>query len=261
VAGLCAVLTAGSLAIVQAWACGEDGGAPALDPAGGPQNGSRPGTAEPSDGMPAAPAPFQHRTLAKTASETRLTRLTHTQYLHTIQDLFGLEDSLDLTFAPDALNGFGFDTSNGKVRDDCFGDSEANGCSNVTGFIDMIHDIDRWHQRKFARLLQKLDSYLEADGKTVLDNSAIMYTNEMSDGKLHSFMDLPFIFAGSAGGKLRQNLYYPLGPEGQTDTSAPHNRLLNTILNVMGIPSDWFGLPEGMGGATMQRGIYEQLLV
>ena len=58
-----------------------------------------------------------------------------------------------------------------------------------------------------------------------------------------------------------QNLYFPLGPEGQVDTSAPHNRLLNTIVNVMGIQSDWFGLPEGMGGATMQGGIYEQLLV
>ncbi|HKO92014.1 MAG TPA: DUF1552 domain-containing protein [Polyangiaceae bacterium] len=151
--------------------------------------------------------------------------------------------------------------SHGKVRDDCFGDSEANGCSNVAGFIDMIHDIDRWHQRKFARLLEKLNSYVEADGRTVLDNSAILYTNEMSDGKLHSFMDLPLIIAGSAGGRFRQNLYFPLGPEGQVDTSAPHNRLLNTIVNVMGIQSDWFGLPEGMGGATMQGGIYEQLLV
>lgn len=151
--------------------------------------------------------------------------------------------------------------SHGKVRDDCFGDSEANGCANVTGFLDMIHDIDRWHQRKFARLLQKLDSYSEADGKTVLDNSAIVYTNEMSDGKLHSFMDLPYIIAGSAGGKFRQNLYFPLGPEGQTDSSAPHNRLLNTFVNVMGIQSDWFGLPQGMGGATMQGGIYDQLLV
>jgi hypothetical protein len=150
--------------------------------------------------------------------------------------------------------------SHGKVRDDCFGDSEANGCSNVAGFIDMIHDIDRWHQRKFARLLQRLDAYVEADGKTLLDNSAILYTNEMSDGKLHSFMDLPYIIAGSAGGKLRQDLYFPLGPEGQVDTSAPHNRLLNTILNAMGVQSDWFGLPEGMGGATMQGGIYSQLL-
>jgi hypothetical protein len=111
-----ASLAAGSLAIAQAWACGENGGAnggmSALAPAGGAQNGSQPGTADTSNGMPGIPAPFPPRPLAKTASETRLTRLTHTQYLHTVQDLLGVQDSLDLTFAPDALNGFGFDTSN-----------------------------------------------------------------------------------------------------------------------------------------------------
>jgi hypothetical protein len=150
--------------------------------------------------------------------------------------------------------------SHGKVRDDCFGESTAKGCDNVSGFRDMLFDIDRWHQRRFARLLERLDAYEEADGRTALDNSAILYTNEMSDGKLHSFMDLPYIIAGSAGGRFRQNLYYPLGPEGDTDRSAPHNRLLNTIVNVMGIESDWFGLPEGKGGPTMQRGVYTELL-
>jgi hypothetical protein len=151
--------------------------------------------------------------------------------------------------------------SHGKVRDDCFGESTAKGCHNVAGFLDMLFDIDRWHQRRLARLLERLDGYTEADGRSVLDNSAILYTNEMSDGKLHSFMDLPYIIAGSAGGRFRQNLYYSLGPEGQTDASAPHNRLLNTIINVLGIESEWFGLPEGQGGPTMQGGIYPELLV
>ncbi len=151
--------------------------------------------------------------------------------------------------------------SHGKVRDDCFGESTAKGCDNVAGFLDMLFDIDRWHQRRLARLLGRLEAYAEADGRSVLDNSAILYNNEMSDGKLHSFMDLPYIIAGSAGGRFRQNLYYPLGPEGQTDGSAPHNRLLNTLLHALGVKSDWFGLPEGKGGPTMQRGIYRELLV
>ncbi|MEO8178538.1 MAG: DUF1552 domain-containing protein [Deltaproteobacteria bacterium] len=151
--------------------------------------------------------------------------------------------------------------SHGKVRDDCFGASTAKGCADVAGFLDLLFEIDRWHQRRFARLLERLESYSEADGRSLLDNSAILYSNEMSDGKLHSFMDLPFIIAGSAGGRFRQNLYYPLGPEGQTDASAPHNRLLNTVVNVLGLRSDWFGLPEGRGGPTMQGGIYPELLV
>jgi hypothetical protein len=151
--------------------------------------------------------------------------------------------------------------SHGKVRDDCFGDSTEDGCDDVTGYEEMLFAIDSWHQGKYARLLERLDSYVEADGKTVLDNSVIMYTNELSDGKGHSFMDLPYILAGSAGGYFKQNEYIKLGAgESWDDTEAPHNRLLNTIVNAMGIQSDWFGVAEGEGGETMQGGVYEALL-
>jgi hypothetical protein len=60
----------------------------------------------------AASQVFPSREPAEVVAETRLARLTHRQYLRTAQDLFGVADSLDLTFAPDALNGFSFDTSN-----------------------------------------------------------------------------------------------------------------------------------------------------
>lgn len=153
--------------------------------------------------------------------------------------------------------------SHGKVRDDCFGESTADGCLNVPGFEDMLFDIDRYHQAKFARLLDRLDGYTEEDGKSVLDNSVMLCTNELSDGKAHSFMDLPYVLAGSAGGYLRQGEYVLLGDASRLsadDQTAPHNKLLNTLVNAMGIQSDWFGLPEGQGGDTMQGGVYESLL-
>jgi hypothetical protein len=50
--------------------------------------------------------------LVPLASDTRLARSSHSQYQHTVQDLLGIRESLALTFAPDALDGFGFDTSN-----------------------------------------------------------------------------------------------------------------------------------------------------
>lgn len=153
--------------------------------------------------------------------------------------------------------------SHGKVRDDCFGDSTDNGCDDVDGFENMLFDIDRWHAEKYARLLSRLDGYVEADGKSVLDNSLILYTNELSDGKGHSFMDLPYILAGSAGGHFKQGEYVLLGNGnnlGGDDDRAPHNKLLNTIVNAMGMQSDWFGLPEGQGGDSMQGGVYESLI-
>jgi hypothetical protein len=151
--------------------------------------------------------------------------------------------------------------SHGKVRDDCFGDSTEGGCADVVGYEDMLYDIDVWHQNKFALLLDRLSTYTEEDGKSVLENSVILYTNELSDGKGHSFIDLPYILAGSAGGYFKQGEYILLG-EGTPydDRVAPHNRLLNTFMNAMGIASDWFGVEEGAGGETMQGGVYEQLL-
>jgi len=90
-----------------------------------------------------------------------------------------------------------------------------------------------------------------------------MYTNELSDGRAHSFMDLPYILAGSAGGYFKQGQYLLLGAASNTksdDKVAPHNKLLNTIVNAMGIPSDWFGAAEGSGGTTMKGGVYDALL-
>jgi hypothetical protein len=146
--------------------------------------------------------------------------------------------------------------SHGKVRDDCFGDSTEDGCANVDGYEQMLFEIDVWHMNKFAYLLDRLSSYAEEDGKTVLDNSVMMYTNELADGKGHTYYDLPYILAGSLGGTFKQGEYVQLGE----NEDAPHNRLLNTLVNAMGIESDWFGVAQGSEAATMQGGVYEQLL-
>lgn len=61
---------------------------------GGSGAGGAPGT--PSDGV---------------APTTRVARLTHRQYDNTVRELFGITDSPAEGFAPDALNGFGFQTS------------------------------------------------------------------------------------------------------------------------------------------------------
>jgi hypothetical protein len=133
------------------------------------------------------------------------------------------------------------------------------GCEDpVDGYQGMLQNIDTWHQGKYARLLAKLDSYVEEDGKTILDNSAILYANELADGKSHSFMDLPFIIAGSAGGYLKQGQYVKLAEPGDTE-AAPHNRLLTTLVNALGVPLDRFGTTD-TAAQTLQPGQYEALL-
>ncbi len=94
--------------------------------------------------------------------------------------------------------------------------------------------------------------------KTILDNSAILYANELSDGKAHSYIDLPFIIAGSAGGHFQQGQYVRLAQPGDSK-SAPHNRLLTTLVNALGVSLDRFGTLDE-AAQTMQSGQYEALL-
>lgn len=131
--------------------------------------------------------------------------------------------------------------SHGNTKDD-------NSGSEVAGYLDMLHDIDRWFATQYAYLLGKLDGYTEGD-KTLLDNSAVVWMNELSDGKGHDFMDLPYVIAGSAGGYLKQGQYVKVVPGTNThnDTDAPHNQLLTTLINATGArkpdgsPYDNFG--------------------
>ncbi|MEY2934792.1 MAG: hypothetical protein RL033_5541 [Pseudomonadota bacterium] len=108
-------------ALLQVWACGGEPSTTTREPdvaQGANTPSASPGAARGSDGStPAAVPSFPVRQPAQQAAETRLTRLTHTQYENTVQDLLGVRSSLDLTFAPDALNGFVFDTSNDFVVD------------------------------------------------------------------------------------------------------------------------------------------------
>jgi hypothetical protein len=133
------------------------------------------------------------------------------------------------------------------------------GCEDpVAGYEGMLANIDKWHMGKYARLLAKLDSYVEENGRTILDNSAILYANELSDGKAHDYKDLPFIIAGSAGGYFKQGQYVQLAAPGN-DGDAPHNKLLTTLANAVGVPLDRFGTTDS-AAQTMQAGQYEQLL-
>ncbi len=131
--------------------------------------------------------------------------------------------------------------------------SDSEGGSDVAGYETMIYDIDRWFAGEFAYLLDRLNAYSEGTG-TVLDNSCVMWINELSDGKDHDFRDLPCVLAGSCGGVFKQGQYLNLSQSADArQTSfealdAPHNKLLTTIVNAVGAgPLARFGHPT-LGG-------------
>ena len=122
--------------------------------------------------------------------------------------------------------------SHGNTRDDDSG-------SAVAGYEQMIADIDRWFAGEFAYLLDRLSSYGEGEA-SLLDNSCVMWINELSDGRDHDFRDLPCVLAGGCAGAFKQGQYINVSRHqnarqvGFGELDAPHNKLLTTIANVMG---------------------------
>ncbi|HEX6241975.1 MAG TPA: DUF1552 domain-containing protein [Polyangiales bacterium] len=151
--------------------------------------------------------------------------------------------------------------SHGNTKDDDSG-------SAVAGYEGMIAAIDRWFAGEFVYLLDKLNAYTEGSGKTLLDNSCVLWINELSDGKGHDFRDLPVIMAGSCGGAFKQGQFINMSRHADArevnfpDLDAPHNKLLTTIANAMGAKGADGGRVTHFGDTRYgAAGDYSQLLV
>jgi hypothetical protein len=134
--------------------------------------------------------------------------------------------------------------SHGSFFDDCFPGDMRDKCLNEPpGWQDSLFQIDTWHAGRFKYLLDKLNGYVEGTG-TVLDNSMVLWANELADGRGHTWHNLPFVIAGSAGGYLKQGQHIDVSGgnlNGFNDFPAPHNKLLITAMKAMGMPNDTFG--------------------
>lgn len=93
-----------------------------------------------------------------------------------------------------------------------------------------------WYAEQFAYIVERLALVPEGDG-TMLDNTLVLWGQEISRGNSHSLEDMPFILAGGAGGALRTGRYLRYD-------SVPHNNLLVSVLNALDIDDVSFGDPR-----------------
>ena len=92
-----------------------------------------------------------------------------------------------------------------------------------------------WHVDLFAYLVEKMKNTPDGDG-TLLDHSMLMIGGGMSDGNIHSHMDVPIALVGGA---LRGNRHIA------TTMGTPLSNLLLTLVNQAGLPADSFGDSTG----------------
>lgn len=99
--------------------------------------------------------------------------------------------------------------------------------------IQQITDVNIWYAEQVRYLLDALAAVPEGDG-TLLDNTLVVWGNELSRGNSHGNHPVPFVLAGGAGVGLQGGRYL-------TYDRVPHNRMLVSICQMLGHDVDTFG--------------------
>jgi hypothetical protein len=157
----------------------------------------------------------------------------------------------------------------------------------VEDAIDKLLSIDAYLTSKFAHLVDLLSSIDEGDGK-VIDNSAAVWFQEVSDGCARNLNNLPIVQVGSLGGYFRTGCavnvedgspdltqgnseaqcvgdvtqYDALSQETGTDpklANAPINKYYCNLMNALGVKAGEDGFPlEGGSAEVTHYGMYDR---
>jgi hypothetical protein len=109
----------------------------------------------------------------------------------------------------------------------------------------------RVHAGHFRSLIEALKAIPE-DGGTLLDNTIVLWANEISTGN-HKFTKMPYVLAGKGGGTVRPGRYVRWAPSIPTADPNPgwqnvdpfngpgHSKLLVSIAQSMGVATNQVG--------------------
>lgn len=115
--------------------------------------------------------------------------------------------------------------------------------SNEDAYEKLIR-INTWYCEQVAYLAKRLDAIPEPGGEgSMLDNTTIVWTNELGKGNSHTRDNIPFVMVGGGLGFERQKAH-DFG-------KAYHNRLLMSICQAMGHEVESFGNPDFCGDGVL----------
>ncbi len=109
---------------------------------------------------------------------------------------------------------------------------------------DKLTKINKWYCEQLAYLARRLAETPEPGGTgSLLDNTLIVWTNELGKGNSHTLDNIPFVLVG--GGldfKMGRSMKY---------NRVPHNRLLMAFAHGFGHPVNTFGNPNFCGAGVL----------
>jgi hypothetical protein len=106
--------------------------------------------------------------------------------------------------------------------------------------------INAWYCGQLAYLAKRLAETPEPGGPgSLLDNTLIVWTNELGQGNSHTLDDIPFVLVGNGPGfRMGRSLKY---------TRVPHNRLLLSLSHGFGHRISRFGNPDFCGAGPLNN--------
>ena len=105
---------------------------------------------------------------------------------------------------------------------------------------DKLTRINKWYCEQVAYLAQRLADTPEPDGNgSLLDNTLIVWTNELGKGNSHTLDNIPFVLVGNG-------LDFKMG-RAHDYKGVPHNRLLLALAHGFGHHIEKFGNPDFCG--------------
>jgi hypothetical protein len=159
--------------------------------------------------------------------------------------------------------------------------------------LNLLRTIDTYYATKFAKLVGMLDGIKNPDGSTLLDNTATVWFQELSDGNAHNLNNLPIVQAGGCGGYFKTGWAVNVdtantgsatltagnsesqctdGTSNQqanginqstgtpaTVANAPINKYFCNLMNALGVMADASGFPKKGGTAPVTKFGYSDL--
>jgi hypothetical protein len=109
---------------------------------------------------------------------------------------------------------------------------------------DKLTRINKWYCEQLAYLAKRLAETPEPGGEgSLLDNTTIVWTNELGKGNSHTLDNIPWVLVGEGlGFRMGRSLKYP---------KLPHNRLLMALAHGMGHRIERFGNPDFCGEGVL----------
>ena len=111
---------------------------------------------------------------------------------------------------------------------------------------DKLTRINKWYAEQMAYLAQRLSETPEPGGQgTLLDNTLIVWTNELGKGNSHTLDNIPFVLLGNG-------LDFQMGRSMKYKKTA-HNRLLMSLAHGFGHRIERFGNPDFCGDGPLSN--------